>query len=46
MIDNACEWLRINLYDTQDNCGCKVVSSFDSVDVNEFINDFKKAMEL
>ena len=45
MIDKACEWLKNSLYDTQDNCGYKVVASFDSVDLNEFINDFKRAME-
>ena len=44
-IDKACEWLKNSLYDTQDNCGYKVVASFDSVDVNEFINDFKRAMQ-
>lgn len=45
MIDKACEWLKNSLYDTQDNCGYKVVASFDSVDVNEFIEQFKRAME-
>lgn len=46
MFEKVCEWLKNSLYDTQDNCGYKVVASFDSVDVNEFIEDFKKAMEL
>lgn len=45
MIDKACECLKNSLYDTQDNCGYKVVASFDSVDVNEFIEQFKRAME-
>jgi hypothetical protein len=44
-IERAREWIKNSLYDTQDNCGYKVVASFDSVDVNEFINDFKRAME-
>ena len=45
MIDKACEWLKNNLYDTQDNCGYKVVASFDSCDIPEFIEYFKRAME-
>ena len=45
MLEKACEWLKNNLYDTQDNCGYKVVASFDSVDVSEFIEQFKSAME-
>ena len=45
VVDKACEWLRINLYNTQDNCGYKVVASFDSVYIKEFIEHFKRAME-
>ena len=46
VISKACEWLKGQLIDNQDNCGYAVVSTFDTTTVEEFICDFKKAMEL
>ena len=45
LIEKACKWLENELYSTHDNCGYKITTSFDSVDKNEFIEYFKKAME-
>lgn len=44
-INQACEWLKGQLIDNRDNCGYPVVSTFDTTTVEEFICDFKKAME-
>lgn len=46
MIEKICDWLKDQLVDNQDNCGYAVVSTFDTTTVEEFICDFKKAMEL
>lgn len=45
LIEKACEWLKGQLIDNQDNCGYAVVSTFYSTTVEEFIEEFKKAME-
>lgn len=45
MIDKACEYLKESLMDNRDNCGYAVVSSFDTITLDEFIEDFKKAMK-
>ena len=45
MIDKVCEWLKEQLIDNRDNCGYPVVSTFDTTTVEEFICDFRKAME-
>lgn len=44
-LEKAEKFLKNALYDTQDNCGYKVVASFDSLDKEEFIEEFKKAMQ-
>jgi hypothetical protein len=44
-LEKACEWLKKELIDNRDNFGYNVVSSFDTFTLNEFIEEFKKAME-
>lgn len=46
VVSKACEWLKKQRIDNRDNCGYPVVSTFDTTTVEEFICDFKKAMEL
>lgn len=45
LIENACKWLKKELIDNRDNFGYPVVSTFDTITLNEFIEEFKKAME-
>ena len=44
-LEKACKYLSETLIDNHDNCGYDVVSSFDTITLNEYIEDFKKAME-
>ena len=44
-LEKACEWLKKELIDNRDNFGYPVVSTFDTITLNEFIDEFKKAME-
>ena len=44
-LEKACEWLKKELIDNRDNFGYPVVSTFDTITLNEFIEEFKKAME-
>ena len=44
-LEKACEWLKNELIDNRDNFGYPVVSTFDTITLNEFIEEFKKAME-
>lgn len=45
MINKACEWLVSELYHSEDRYGHPNVESRSYVSVEDFINDFKKAME-
>lgn len=45
MIEKACEYLSETLMDNRDNFGYDVVSSFDTITLNDYIENFKKAME-
>ena len=45
LIEKSCEWLKKELIDNRDNFGYPVVSTFDTITLNEFIDEFKKAME-
>lgn len=42
LIEEICEWLRDNLYDTEDVLGNKGIDSFDCYSVTEFIEKFKR----
>ena len=44
-LENACKYLSETLMDNHDNCGYNVVSSFDTITLNEYIEDFKKRWE-
>lgn len=44
-LEKACKYLSETLMDNNDNCGYDVVSSFDTITLNEYIEDFKRAME-
>ena len=45
LIEKGCEWLKKELIDNRDNFGYPVVSTFDTITLNEFIEEFRKAME-
>lgn len=45
LIKKACEWLKNELMDNRDNFGYSVVSTFDTITLNEFVEEFRKAME-
>ena len=45
MLEKACEWLKNELIDNRDNFGYPVVSTFDTITLNEFIEEFKKAIK-
>lgn len=45
IIEKACEWLKEELMDNRDNFGYPVVSTFDTITLNEFIEEFKKAIK-
>ena len=45
MIDKACEWLKDNLYNSLDRDGRPTIDSPSCTNVNEFIKEFRKAME-
>ena len=45
VLEKACEWLKNELIDTRDNFGYQLVATFDTYTLNEFIEEFKKAME-
>ena len=44
VINKACEYLSETLMDNRDNCGYNVVSSFDTITLSEYIENFKKAV--
>ena len=46
MIEKACEWLVSELYHSEDRYGHPNVESRSYVSVEDFINEFKKAMGL
>lgn len=45
LIKKACEWLKKELINNRDNFGYPVVSTFDTITLNEFVEEFRKAME-
>lgn len=45
LIEKACEWLKKELIDNRDNFGYPVVSTFDTITLNEFVEEFRKVME-
>lgn len=45
LIQKACEWLEKELIDNRDNFGYPVVSTFDTITLNEFVEEFRKAIE-
>lgn len=45
MLEKACVFLRKELMDNRDNFGYPVVSTFDTITLNEFIEEFKKAIK-
>ena len=45
MIYKACEWLKDNLYNSLDRDGRTTIDSPSCTNVNEFIEEFRKAME-
>jgi hypothetical protein len=45
LLEKACEYLSETLMDNRDNFGYNIVSSFDTITLNEYIEDFKKAMK-
>lgn len=46
VISKACEWIVSELYNSEDRDGYPNVESRSYVSVEDFINEFKKAMEL
>ena len=45
MLEKACVFLRKELMDNRDNFGYPVVSTFDTITLNEFIEEFKKTIK-
>lgn len=45
MLDKACEWLKSVLACCDDYIGDKVVIAYDYETVEEFVTDFRQAME-
>lgn len=45
MIEKACAYLKEELINSRDNFGYAVVASFDTTDLDGFIEDFKKTMK-
>ncbi len=45
MIDKACLYLKEALINTRDNFGYEVVASFDTIDLDGFIEEFRKELK-
>lgn len=45
MIDKACLYLKEALINTRDNFGYAVVASFDTIDLDGFIEEFRKELK-
>ena len=45
MIDKACLYLKEALINTRDNFGDAVVASFDTIDLDGFIEEFRKELK-